>query len=118
MKDEEKVIQHAQSCEALKDLYPPDDLLRAFKFYVKNENAIIHRIDEHKVYQFFRQQQRGYFMLDKALPAYRAELWKLKDRNHEEKEEYEKLKKIKEKKKKKTMRKTKKLRKIKILKTN
>ena len=27
--------------------------------------------------------------VDQALPAYRAELWKLKDRNHEEKEDYE-----------------------------
>ena len=27
--------------------------------------------------------------VDQALPAYRAELWKLKDRNHEGKEDFE-----------------------------
>ena len=61
----------------------------AFKFYAETENAIIRGIDEHKVYQFLIQRQHGYFMLDHALPAYWAELWKLKDRNHEGKEDYE-----------------------------
>ena len=67
-----KVLHHAQSCKALKDLYPPDDLLMAFKFYAETEKAIMHGIDENKVYQFFIQC--GYFMLDQALPAYRADL--------------------------------------------
>ena len=52
LKDEEKVLQHAQSCEALKILYPPDDLLMTFKFYGETENAIIHGIDKLKAYQF------------------------------------------------------------------
>ena len=78
LKDEEKVLQHAKSCEALKILYPPDDLLMTFKFYGETENAIIHGIDKLKAYQFLREQPRGYFMLDQALPAHRAEMWKLR----------------------------------------
>ena len=35
-------------------------------------------MDEHKAYQFLREHHHCYFMLDQSLPAYRAEMWKLR----------------------------------------